>query len=122
MLVERPELVHGLDVLEIGAGTGLCGILAAKLGAAKVTLPSVRKASLWTHCFAKDTSSWTGPRYLRQPHACQPPAQAKKGLLEPVTSCILSQGSWRVCSDHVCRCQPVLRSAFLIGAGGPDRL
>ena len=36
MLAERPELVRGLEVLEMGSGTGLCGIMAAKLGAAKV--------------------------------------------------------------------------------------
>ena len=36
MLAERPELVRGLEVLEMGSGTGLCGIVAAKLGAAKV--------------------------------------------------------------------------------------
>ena len=36
MLVERPQLVQGREVLEIGAGTGLCGIVAAKLGASKV--------------------------------------------------------------------------------------
>ena len=36
MLAERPDLVRGLDVLEMGSGTGLCGIVAAKLGAAKV--------------------------------------------------------------------------------------
>lgn len=38
MLVEKPALVQHKTVLEIGAGTGLCGILAAKLGAAQVTL------------------------------------------------------------------------------------
>jgi predicted nicotinamide N-methyase len=36
ILVDRPKLVSGLDVLEIGAGTGLCGIVAAKLGASQV--------------------------------------------------------------------------------------
>ena len=36
MLAERPQLVLGQEVLEIGAGTGLCGIVAAKLGASKV--------------------------------------------------------------------------------------
>ena len=37
-LVEKPALVQGKRVLEIGAGTGLCGIVAAKLGAAQVIL------------------------------------------------------------------------------------
>ncbi|KAK9841587.1 hypothetical protein WJX74_008328 [Apatococcus lobatus] len=37
-LVEKPELVRGKHVLEIGSGCGLCGILAAKLGAAEVVL------------------------------------------------------------------------------------
>ncbi|KAK9917252.1 hypothetical protein WJX75_002356 [Coccomyxa subellipsoidea] len=37
-LVEKPALVQGKRVLDIGAGTGLCGIVAAKLGAAQVTL------------------------------------------------------------------------------------
>ncbi len=36
-LVEMPELVRGKQVLEIGSGCGLCGILAAKLGAREVT-------------------------------------------------------------------------------------
>ncbi|BDA50707.1 probable protein N-terminal and lysine N-methyltransferase EFM7 at N-terminal half [Coccomyxa sp. Obi] len=38
MLVQKPALVQKKTVLEIGAGTGLCGIVAAKLGAAQVTL------------------------------------------------------------------------------------
>lgn len=38
LLVENPRLVEGKEVLEIGAGTGLCGIVAAKLGAAQVTI------------------------------------------------------------------------------------
>ena len=37
-LVEKPALVQGKRVLDIGAGTGLCGIVAAKLGAAQVIL------------------------------------------------------------------------------------
>ena len=37
MLVEKPQLVQGREVLEIGSGTGLCGIVAAKLGASKVS-------------------------------------------------------------------------------------
>ena len=36
MLGEQPGLVRGLEVLEMGSGTGLCGIVAANLGAAKV--------------------------------------------------------------------------------------
>ena len=36
MLAERPELVRGREVLEMGSGTGLCGIVASQLGAAKV--------------------------------------------------------------------------------------
>lgn len=35
-LAAHPETVKGQDVLEIGAGTGLVGIVAAKLGAARV--------------------------------------------------------------------------------------
>ena len=49
MLVERPELVKGREVLEIGAGTGVCGIVAAKLGASKVG----------THLFSFLSASWT---------------------------------------------------------------
>ena len=37
-LVERPWLVQGKRVLEVGAGVGLPGLLAAKLGAAHVLL------------------------------------------------------------------------------------
>ncbi len=45
-LVDKPALVQGKSVLEIGAGTGLCGIVAAKLGAAHVTPNS------HSHCFS----------------------------------------------------------------------
>ncbi len=34
--MEHPKLVKGQAVLEIGSGTGLCGIVAAKLGASQV--------------------------------------------------------------------------------------
>ncbi|KAK9824542.1 hypothetical protein WJX72_011185 [[Myrmecia] bisecta] len=37
-LVEHPEIVRGCDVLELGSGCGICGILAAQLGARNVTL------------------------------------------------------------------------------------
>jgi predicted nicotinamide N-methyase len=35
-LTEHPELVDGRSVLDLGTGSGLCGIVAAKLGAASV--------------------------------------------------------------------------------------
>ena len=35
-LVDNPALVRGRRVLELGSGTGLCGIVAAKPGAAEV--------------------------------------------------------------------------------------
>lgn len=35
----HPAIVAGKKVLEIGSGCGLCGILAAKLGAAQVGTP-----------------------------------------------------------------------------------
>ena len=31
-MVDHPELVRGMTVVEIGAGTGLAGLVAAKLG------------------------------------------------------------------------------------------
>ncbi|KAA6419328.1 MAG: hypothetical protein FRX49_10727 [Trebouxia sp. A1-2] len=37
-LVEHPGIIAGKSVLEIGSGCGLCGIVAAKLGAAQVML------------------------------------------------------------------------------------
>lgn len=70
MLVERPELVRGREVLEIGAGTGVCGIVAAKLGASKVC----------THLISFLSASWTcssnglwaeRPAVFRQVLMCQ---------------------------------------------------
>ncbi len=37
-MASHPEIVRGCSVLEIGAGCGACGILAAKLGAQRVVL------------------------------------------------------------------------------------
>ncbi|KAL0036907.1 hypothetical protein WJX77_004594 [Trebouxia sp. C0004] len=37
-LIEHPGIVAGKSVLEIGSGCGLCGIVAARLGAAQVVL------------------------------------------------------------------------------------
>jgi len=37
-LCENPTLVKGRDVVELGAGPGLPGVVAAKLGASRVTL------------------------------------------------------------------------------------
>ena len=37
-MASHPETVRGCTVLEIGAGCGACGILAAKLGASRVVL------------------------------------------------------------------------------------
>lgn len=47
-LAAHPEAVAGARVLELGAGTGVCGILAAKLGAAQVVL----LAFCWLRCVA----------------------------------------------------------------------
>lgn len=38
LLAREPELVKGKRILELGCGTGLCGIVAARLGAREVTL------------------------------------------------------------------------------------
>lgn len=35
---ESPQLVQGLRVLELGSGTGLCGLVLGKLGASRVAL------------------------------------------------------------------------------------
>lgn len=43
LLAVAPQLVHGRQMLEVGAGCGLCGLLAARLGAERVVL---------TDCFA----------------------------------------------------------------------
>ena len=44
-LILKPSLVAGQDVLELGSGCGLCGILAAKLGASGVSsLSPIRSA------------------------------------------------------------------------------
>ncbi len=37
-LIEHPGIIASKSVLEIGSGCGLCGIVAAKLGAAQVLL------------------------------------------------------------------------------------
>lgn len=41
LLLQAPELVAGRTVLELGAGVGLCGLLAAALGAARVQFTDV---------------------------------------------------------------------------------
>lgn len=48
-LVVTPSLVRGRSVLEIGAGVGLCGLLAAKLGASEARPPTALSPSslLW---------------------------------------------------------------------------
>mmetsp|Transcript_28490 Transcript_28490/g.54358 ORF Transcript_28490/g.54358 Transcript_28490/m.54358 type:complete len:352 (-) Transcript_28490:316-1371(-) len=38
LLELAPTLVHAREVLEVGAGCGLCGLLAARLGAARVVM------------------------------------------------------------------------------------
>ena len=40
-LTAHPQLVRRRRVLELGSGCGLCGILAAKMGAAEVHCPFV---------------------------------------------------------------------------------
>jgi Lysine methyltransferase len=38
-LLDNPEAVRDKAVLEVGSGTGLCGVFAAKLGAMQVCPP-----------------------------------------------------------------------------------
>jgi predicted nicotinamide N-methyase len=45
-LFEDPAFVRGQSVLELGAGVGLCGLLAAKLGARRVALTDFEPALL----------------------------------------------------------------------------
>ena len=45
-LFEDPAFVQGQSVLELGAGVGLCGLLAAKLGARRVALTDFEPALL----------------------------------------------------------------------------
>ena len=45
-LFEDPAFVQGQTVLELGAGVGLCGLLAAKLGARRVALTDFEPALL----------------------------------------------------------------------------
>eukprot|EP00884_Botryococcus_braunii_P008225 jgi/Botrbrau1/17403/Bobra.0054s0001.2 len=45
-LLNKPEAVRDKVVLEVGSGTGLCGVFAAKLGAAQVTLTDYEPAVL----------------------------------------------------------------------------
>lgn len=89
MLAERPSLVAGARVLEVGAGCGACGLLAAQLGAqrtvltdclpglldalaANVTLNQTHDASVcvrhldWSDDAAEDASP--SPAHERLPH------------------------------------------------------
>ncbi|GAX79085.1 hypothetical protein CEUSTIGMA_g6525.t1 [Chlamydomonas eustigma] len=70
-LVEYPALVSGKRVLEIGAGCGLNGIIAAKLGAHEVVLTDVEGPVLTNllHCVAMnaaDTASASQPTGQQQ--------------------------------------------------------
>jgi len=46
LMLARPEIVRGRDVLELGSGCGMCGMLAAKLGAKKVVLTDFMDAAI----------------------------------------------------------------------------
>lgn len=60
-----PELVAGRSVLELGSGCGLCGIVAAKLGACQVTLSDYEPAALQNA--AANMVSNTVPELAAQP-------------------------------------------------------
>lgn len=64
-LVGTPSSVQGLDVLEIGAGTGICGIVAAKLGARRVVSGCVSRVCVRVFVH------WHAHAFLHAPeHAC----------------------------------------------------
>eukprot|EP00891_Asterochloris_glomerata_P003696 jgi/Astpho2/3696/Aster-04885 len=75
-LVDNPALVRGRRVLELGSGTGLCGIVAAKLGAAEVLMTDnePKVLAILNDCAASNfEQAAAGPQLghvgVAQPHA-----------------------------------------------------
>ncbi|CAK0787269.1 hypothetical protein CVIRNUC_010487 [Coccomyxa viridis] len=110
MLAERPDLVRGLDVLEMGSGTGLCGIVAAKLGAAKVVLTDCEEAVLLNlrECAAANTEPRQAPGQSAQAAAFPLQASAEDLEFDPEDADICNDLDDFLEQATSARCNPAL--------------